>query len=65
MNYNPRKVTFNLPIDLFFYLQSKENQTAFITEVIKKAKHEEEENLIKKAACEMEECKELWDELKE
>lgn len=60
-----KKATFTLPTDLILYLQSKENQTAFVAEAIRKAKEEEERKLIKQAACEMEECGELWNELKD
>jgi len=62
---NTKKATFTLPIDLIIYLQSKENQAAFVTSAIQKAKEEEEANLIRKAAKEMAQCEELWDELKD
>ena len=65
MNPNSKKATFTLPVDLVLYLQSKENQAAFVAEALRKAKEEEEAKMIKKAACEMKECKELWDELKD
>ena len=65
MNQNTKKTTFTLPVDLVLYLQSKENQTAFVTEAIKKAKEEEEAKKIKAAAKEMENCNRLWDELKD
>ena len=60
-----KKATFTLPTDLILYLHSKENQTAFVADAIRKAREEEEENLIRKAAKEMSECKEIWDELKD
>ena len=65
MNSNSKKATFTLPIDLVIYLQSKENQAAFVADVLKKTKKEEETQMVKKAVCEMKECKELWDELKD
>lgn len=65
MKHEIKKATFTLPTDLVLYLQSKENQAAFVAEAIRKAKEEEEAQAIKKAACEMEECNELWDELKD
>ncbi len=65
MNPRIKKSTFTLPIELVIFLQSKENQTAFVTEAIKKAKEEEEKNIIKAAAQEMEECTKLWNELKD
>lgn len=60
-----KKATFTLPIDLVLYLHSKENQTSFVANAIRKAKEEEEAKQIKKAACEMEECNEIWDELQD
>lgn len=65
MNQNTKKTTFTLPIDLVIYLQSKENQASFVACAIQKAKEEEEANLIRKAAREMSECKEIWEELKD
>ena len=65
MNPRTKKSTFTLPIELVIFLQSKENQTAFVTDAIKKAKTEEEKNAIKAAAQEMQECTKLWDELKD
>ena len=65
MNPYSKKATFTLPIDLVLYLQSKENQAAFVAEALRKAKEEEEAGIIKKAACEMEGCTELWDELED
>ncbi len=65
MKSNLKKATFTLPIDLVIFLQSKENQAAFVTEAIKKAKEEEEIKMLKNAVCEMEKCDELWDELKD
>lgn len=65
MDLNTKKTTFSLPVDLVLFLQSKENQTAFVAEAIRKAKEEEEAKAIKQAAKEMQECKELWDELKD
>lgn len=65
MNSNSKKATFTLPVDLVLYLQSKENQAAFVAEALRKAKEEEEVKIIKKAVCDMKECKELWDELKD
>ncbi|OGI08706.1 MAG: hypothetical protein A3I68_02340 [Candidatus Melainabacteria bacterium RIFCSPLOWO2_02_FULL_35_15] len=65
MNSNSKKATFTLPVDLVLYLQSKENQAAFVAEALRKAKEEEEAKIIKKAVCDMKECKELWDELKD
>ncbi len=62
---NTKKATFTLPTDLILYLQSKENQAAFVTDAIKKAKEEEEASWIRKAAKEMAGCKEIWDELKD
>ena len=60
-----KKATFTLPTDLILYLHSKENQAAFVAGAIQKVKEEEEANLIKKAAKEMSECKEIWNELKD
>lgn len=65
MKYEIKKATFTLPTDLILYLQSKENQTAFVAEAIRKAKEEEEAQAIKNAAQEMEKCDELWGELKD
>ena len=65
MNSNSKKATFTLPVDLVLYLQSKENQAAFVAEALRKAKEEEEDKIIKKVVCDMKECKELWDELKD
>ena len=65
MSSNLKKATFTLPIDLVIFLQSKENQAAFVTEAVRKAKEEEEAKMIKNAASEMEKCKELWDELQD
>lgn len=65
MKSNLKKATFTLPIDLVIFLQSKDNQAAFVTEAIKKAKEEEEIKMIKNAVSEMEKCDELWDELKD
>ena len=65
MNRKIKKATFTLPIDLVLYLQSKENQAAFVAEAIKKAKEEEEAKKIKSASCEMEKCDELWNDLED
>jgi hypothetical protein len=65
MKHEIKKATFTLPVDLVIYLQSKENQTAFVAEAIRRLKEEEEAKLIKQAASEMNECNELWDELKD
>ena len=65
MNPKIKKATFTLPIDLVLYLQSKENQAAFVAEAIKKAKEEEETKKIKSAAYEMEKCDELWNDLED
>lgn len=62
---NTRKATFTLPIDLILFLQDKDNQAAFVAEAIKKAKEEEEAKRIKEAAYEMNECNEIWNELKD
>lgn len=59
------KATFTLPVDLLIYLQSKENQAAFVAEAIKKAKEEEESRALQNAACEMENCEGIWDELED
>ncbi len=60
---NTKKTTFTLPIDLVLFLQTKENQAAFVTEAIRKAKGEEEAKAIKAAALEMEQSDELWNDL--
>ena len=65
MKQNIKKATFTLPVDLIIYLQSKENQAAFVTNAIRKAREMEERKKIKKAAKEMSECKEIWDELED
>ncbi len=65
MDEKIKKATFTLPVDLILYLQTKENQTAFVVNAIKKVKEEEEAKKIKQAACEMQNCDELWNELKD
>ena len=65
MNHNTKKATFTLPIDLVLFLQTKENQAAFVAEAIKKAKEKEIEEKIKQAVKEMNECSELWNEMKD
>ncbi|OGI19832.1 MAG: hypothetical protein A3B68_08465 [Candidatus Melainabacteria bacterium RIFCSPHIGHO2_02_FULL_34_12] len=65
MKSNIKKATFTLPTDLILYLQTKENQAAFVTDAIKKAKEEEERKKLKKAVKEMSESKEIWNELED
>ena len=66
MNYKPtKKATFTLPTDLILYLHSKENQAAFVTHAIRKAKEEEEAKAVRAAALEMEKSSEIWNELED
>lgn len=65
MNRYTKKATFTLPVDLILFLQEKKNQAAFVAEAIRNAREEEEKKKIKQAASEMNECNELWKELKD
>ena len=43
MSSNFKKATFTLPVDLVIYLQSKENQAAFVAEALRKVKESEQD----------------------